>query len=86
MEFLQKQLKYLKEILKKCLGRAKLRKSGAPSCSLPKYKFFEVMIFCMTELQKLSTESNIRLVHNNEWNEVTITEDNSRLDVKKVTT
>ena len=35
---------------------------------------------------KLSTESNIRLVHNNEWNEVTITEDNSRLDVKKVTT
>ena len=35
---------------------------------------------------KLSTESNIRFVHNNEWNEVTITEDNSRLDVKKVTT
>lgn len=35
---------------------------------------------------KLSTESNIRLVHNDEWNEVTITEDNSRLDVKKVTT
>ena len=35
---------------------------------------------------KLSTKSNIRLVHNNEWNEVTITEGNSRLDVEKVAT
>ena len=35
---------------------------------------------------KLSTESNIRLMHNNEWNEFTITEDNSILDVKKVAT
>ena len=62
VEFLQKQLKYLKDHLKKCLDRrSKLSKSGAPALSLPKCNYFEVMRFLHDKTANKPTESNLCL-------------------------
>ena len=62
MEFLQKQLKYLKDDLKKCLDRRlKLTKSGAPASSLPKCSYFEVIRFLHDKTANKPTENNLRL-------------------------
>ena len=46
VKFLQRQLKQLKDNLKKCLDkRSRLQKSGAAASSLPKCKFFDSMAF-----------------------------------------
>ena len=61
--FLQKQLKYLKYNLKKCLGRrSKLTKSGAPASALPKCNYFEVMQFLHDKTANKPTESNLCLI------------------------
>ena len=65
VEFLQKQLKYLKYNLKKCLGRrSKLTKSGAPASSWPKCNYFEVMRFLHEKTINKPTESNLCLPDN----------------------
>ena len=62
MDYLQKQLKYLKDNLKKCLDRrAKVTKSGAPASSLPKCSYFETMRFLHDRTANLPTESNVQL-------------------------
>ena len=62
VEFLQKQLKYLKDNLKKCLDRrSKLAKSGAPASSLPKCNYFEVMRFLHGKTANKPAESNLCL-------------------------
>ena len=62
VEFLQKQSKYLKDNLKKCLDtRSKLTKSGAPASSLPKCNYFEVMRFLHDKTANKPTESNLCL-------------------------
>ena len=46
VEYLQKQLKNLKDNPKKCLDkRSSVTKSGAVACSLPKCKYFDEMAF-----------------------------------------
>ena len=62
VEFLQKQLKHLKDNLKKCLDRrSKLAKSVAPASSLPKYNYFEVMRFLHGKTASKPAESNLCL-------------------------
>ena len=62
VEFLQKQLKYLKDNLKKCLDRgSKLTKSGATAPSLPKCNYFKVMRFLYDKTANEPTESNLCL-------------------------
>ena len=62
VEFLQKQLKHLKDNLKKCLDRrSKLTKSGAPASSLLKCNYFEVMRFLHDRTANKPTESNLCL-------------------------
>ena len=58
--FLQKQLKNLRDMLKKCLDkRNRLSRSGAPARELPKCQFFDQMAFlCEMSANKLS-ESNL---------------------------
>lgn len=61
MDFLQKQLKYLKDNLKKCLDRrTKMTKSGAAASSLPKCNYFDQMAFLLEKApMNLPTESNV---------------------------
>ena len=62
VEFLQKQFKYLKDNIKKCLDRrSKLTKSGAPASSLPKFSYFEVMRFLHDKMANKPIESNLYL-------------------------
>ena len=58
--FLQKQLKNLRDMLKKCLDkRNRLSRSGAAVRELPKCQYFEQMAFlCETSANK-ATESNL---------------------------
>ena len=81
LEFLQKQLKYLKDNLKKCLDRrSKLMKSGAPASSLPKCNYFEVVRFLHDKTANKPTESNLCLpndtshISEKQNNAITITE------------
>ncbi|XP_057295971.1 uncharacterized protein LOC130624932 [Hydractinia symbiolongicarpus] len=62
-EFLQKQLKYLKDNLKKCLDRrTRMTKSGAAASSLPKCNYFEQMSFLYERApMNFPTESNVRI-------------------------
>ena len=61
-EFLQKQLRYLKGNLKKCLdSRSKHTKSGAPALSLPKCNYLEVMRFLHDKTANKPTKSNLCL-------------------------
>ena len=60
MEFLQKQLKNLKDALKKCLDkRNQTTRSGAAASTLPKCKFFEQMAFLHEKIANKATESNV---------------------------
>lgn len=62
VEFLQKQLKNLKDALKKCLDKRKqMTRSGAAASSLPKCKFFDQMTFLHEKSENLPTESNINI-------------------------
>ena len=62
VEFLEKQLKYLKDNLKKCLdSRSMLIKSRAPASSLSKCNYFEVMQFLYDKTANKPTECNLRL-------------------------
>ena len=59
-EFLQKQLKNLKDSLKKCLNkRTKMTRSGAAASSLPKCRYFEQMAFLYGSVGNRPTESNL---------------------------
>ena len=60
MEFIQKQLKNLKDSLKKCLDkRNQMTRSGAAASTLPKCKFFEQMAFLHEKSANKATESNV---------------------------
>lgn len=60
VEFLQRQLKNLKDNLKKCLDkRNRMTRSGAAASSLPKCKYFEQMRFLHEKTANRPTESNI---------------------------
>ena len=60
VEFLQRQLKYLKDNLKKCLdSRSKLTESDAPASSLPICNYFEVMRFFHDKTANKPTERNL---------------------------
>ena len=62
LEFLKKQLKYLKENLKKFLDRrSRLTKSGAPTSWWLKCNYFEVMRFLHDKTANKPTESNLCL-------------------------
>ncbi|XP_071949661.1 uncharacterized protein [Antedon mediterranea] len=61
VEFLQKQMKNLKDSLKKCLDkRTKLTRSGAGASVLPKCKYFEQMRFLHDRTANKPTESNLQ--------------------------
>jgi len=58
--FLQKQLKNLKDVLKKCLDKRKrLTKSGAAALTLPKCQYFDQMAFLHEKSVNKQTESNL---------------------------
>ena len=60
MDFLKKQLKNLKECLKKCLDRRNQKtRSGATASSLPKCKYFDQMAFLHEKSANKPTESNL---------------------------
>ena len=62
VEFLQKQLKYLKDSLKKNLDmRSRLAKSGASALPFPKWNDFEVMQFLHEKTANKPTKSNLCL-------------------------
>ena len=57
---LKKQLKNLKDTLKKCLDkRNELTKSGAAASKLPKCKFFEQNAFLLEKTGNQPTQSNV---------------------------
>ena len=59
-DVLKKQLKNLKDTLKKCLDkRNELTKSGAAASKLPKCKFFEQMAFLHEKTGNQPTQSNV---------------------------
>ena len=59
-DVLKKQLKNLKDTLKKCLDkRNELTKSGATASKLPKCKFFEQMAFLHEKTGNKPTQSNV---------------------------
>ena len=63
VDFLQRQLKNLKDNLKKCLEKRKqMTRSGAAASSLPKCKYYEQMEFLHEKTANMVTESNIILV------------------------
>lgn len=65
MEFLQRQLKNLKDNLKKCLDkRQRMTKSGAAASSLPRCKYFEQMKFLHEKTSNQATESNLTYSQN----------------------
>ena len=65
VDFLQKQLKYLKDNLKKCLDRrSKMQKSGAPASSLPKCNYFHQMSFLHDKTRNRPSESNMSITLN----------------------
>ena len=58
--FLQKQLKNLRDMLKKCLDkRNRISRSGAASCDLPKCQFFDQMAFLHEKSANKPSESNL---------------------------
>ena len=60
VEFLQRNLKNLKDNLNKCLDkRQQMTKSGAPASALPQCKYFEQMRFLHEKTANQPTESNI---------------------------
>ena len=60
MEFLQRQLKNLKDNLKKCLDkRTNMTRSGAAPSSLPRCKYFGQMSFLYGSVGNRTTESNL---------------------------
>ena len=60
VEFLQRQLKNLKDSLKKCLDkRQRMTRSGAAASSLPKCKYFEQMKFLYEKTANKPTDSNL---------------------------
>ena len=60
VEFLQRQLKNLKDNLKKCLDkRQQMTKSGAAALSLPKCKYFDQMQFLHEKTANQPTVSNV---------------------------
>ena len=62
VEFLQRNLKNLKDNLKKCLDkRQQMTKSGAPASSLPQCKYFEQMRFLHEKTANKPTDTNITL-------------------------
>ena len=62
MKFLQKQLKNLKDKLKKCLDKqARMTRSGAAAASLPRCKYFEETAFAQEKGANKPTESNIQI-------------------------
>ena len=62
VDFLQKQFKYLKDNLKKCLDkRSRMQKSGAAASSLPKCNYFDQMSFLHDKTLNLPTESNVSI-------------------------
>ena len=61
--FLQKQLKNLRDMLKKCLDkRNRLSRSGAPARELPKCQLFDQMAFLCEMSANKPTESNLPLM------------------------
>lgn len=60
VEYLQRQLKNLKDNLKKCLDkRQRMTRSGAAASSLPQCKYFHQMKFLHEKTANQPTESNI---------------------------
>ena len=60
MGFLQKQLKNMKDVLKKCLDkRNRLTKSGAAAVTLPKCQYFDQMAFLHEKSANQPTDSNL---------------------------
>ncbi len=60
VDFLQKQLKYLKDNLKKCLDKmSEMQKSGAQASSLPKCNYFDQMSFLHDKTMNRPSESNV---------------------------
>ena len=85
MEFLQRQLKNLKDALKKCLDkRNKLTRSGAAASSLPKCKFFDQMQFLHERTANKLTKSNI--IQEVPMEEIVISETPQLLDVSNGST
>ena len=65
VDFLQKQFKYLKDNLKKCLDkRSKMTKSGAAASTLPKCNYFDQMSFLCDKTVNRASDSNIILINN----------------------
>jgi hypothetical protein len=65
VEFLQRQLKNLKDNFKKCLDkRQRMTKSGAAASSLPRCKYFEQMKFLHEKTSNQATESNLTYSQN----------------------
>ena len=59
-EYLQRQFKYLKDNLKKCLDRrANMTKSGAAARSLPTCNYFNQMLYLVEGVGNQPTESNL---------------------------
>ena len=61
--FLQKQLKNLRDMLKKCLDKKnRLSRSGAPARELPKCQLFDQMAFLFEMSANKPSESNLPLM------------------------
>ena len=61
--FLQKQLKNLRDMLKKCLDkRNRLSRSGAPARELPKCQLFDQMAFLCEISANKPSEGNLPLM------------------------
>ena len=59
-EYLQRQFKYLKDNLKKCLDRrANMTMSGAAATSLPTCNYFNQMLYLIEGVGNQPTESNL---------------------------
>ena len=60
MVFLQKQLKNMKDVLKKCLDkRNRMTRSGAAAAILPKCQYFDQMAFLHEKSANKPTDSNL---------------------------
>ena len=82
VEFLQKQLKNLKDSLKKCLDkRNQMSRSGAAAESLPKCKYFEQMRFLHDKSANKPTVSNLGIC----TNEINFDRESSSTSLKRKT-
>ena len=62
VDFLKKEWKNMRENMKRCIvRRAEMTRSGAPSSSLPKCKYFSQLQFIRDKIMNKETDSNLNL-------------------------